>query len=887
MMGIKMNKLYCVFISSTYDDLVEYRQKVIDVIQRLECHPITMEYFGANPSPSIQLCYDKLQEADIFIGIYAHRYGFTPPKGATYKNCNGEYIVCDGQKSLVQLEYEWAFEREIPILPFIIDNSIERDLKYKDDGEIAQHLRDFLNVIQSRHVRDKFNSPENLAVKVSTSLGNFLKKVQNNPKENINFHTQQINESYIPPKLTPEQLQAAHDENRLVRLIAPPGTGKTLVIEERVRWLLSRGIDADKIAVISFTRASSRDLEKRLQRFCGKDFANVESVRVSTLHSLALRIVRTNSPSGIFATNPNVLDEWELKNIFDDEFVQEYKEEFNKIGKILNKTCAKGIRNAWEIFWDTGEWDYQNGTQNPIDEFEKTCFYKFYEEFRHFYSCVLPGELVKASVDLIRRGNLDPTVILDIEHLIVDEFQDLNKTDLEFIDFFVTNNVNIFIAGDDNQSIYSFRHAFPMGILEFSDKYSDKYSNVSSHTLLECFRCPPQILKISQDLIKIYSTPKAEAKYPFSFCQNFTPYLSGVVKNLSFKSPNTEFKFIAESCQKLIEQGLKPRDILILISKKRLIDTKLIDRLSESLNISFETPTGERFVDTNSGRFIYALVRIICDKESKKDYIAHRTILGLFKRVSTRICINIKRKLINNNVNFLSFFYETLSSITFYQLDKTAVDKLKNLCHKLTDFQSENTFSEIKTLIEQELNENYPGEVDKWINYTKLLPDEISIDELRNYLATDNSDQQEAILRDLYLRLGLEIPLDGILPQQIRIMTMHGAKGLNADVVFIPSMEDEVLPGEKRLKATGLVNEGARMFYVSITRARVACVISYSKTRFNHELNKNKQQDLSRYCQYIGNFILSENPISDEEVQNIISSKELYQSHTNTRLNQM
>lgn len=83
-------------------------------------------------------------------------------------------------------------------------------------------------------------------------------------------------------------------------------------------------------------------------------------------------------------------------------------------------------------------------------------------------------------------------------------------------------------------------------------------------------------------------------------------------------------------------------------------------------------------------------------------------------------------------------------------------------------------------------------------------------------------------------RLNLPIPAAGVLPPRVRVMTMHGAKGLSAKVVFIPSLEEEILPGPWRQPYPGLVLEAARLLYVSITRARAACIISYAQTRVVH-----------------------------------------------------
>src|SRR5271157_4692926 len=117
-----------------------------------------------------------------------------------------------------------------------------------------------------------------------------------------------------------QQFGAAHDPRSQIRLIAGPGSGKSYAIQERVDWLLDKGIIPNHIFVISFTRASTLDLRSRIYCYCqGRGHASVDQVSISTLHSLALKVLRS---AGLlsYPADPLVLDNWEQENIFDDEF---------------------------------------------------------------------------------------------------------------------------------------------------------------------------------------------------------------------------------------------------------------------------------------------------------------------------------------------------------------------------------------------------------------------------------------------------------------------------------------------------------------------------------------------------------------------------------------
>ena len=128
------------------------------------------------------------------------------------------------------------------------------------------------------------------------------------------------------------------------------------------------------------------------------------------------------------------------------------------------------------------------------------------------------------------------------------------------------------------------------------------------------------------------------------------------------------------------------------------------------------------------------------------------------------------------------------------------------------------------------------------------------------------------MLASIYDRLGINRPATGFLPPQIRIMTMHGSKGLSATVVFIPSLEEQLFPGPHRQPSPGLINEAARMLYVSITRARAAYIVSFAHTRIVYGNFVNER--LSRFALHLaGPFTPRTNGLDTNEVNQIMQSR--------------
>src|SRR5262249_40232439 len=136
--------------------------------------------------------------------------------------------------------------------------------------------------------------------------------------------------------------------------------------------------------------------------------------------------------------------------------------------------------------------------------------------------------------------------------------------------------------------------------------------------------------------------------------------------------------------------------------------------------------------------------------------------------------------------------------------------------------------AEIGGIIQNHFN---VAESAKWQGFAANLPQGMTLEEMRDFLWADTDEQQAGVLESAMARLALSIPEQGPLPPRVRVMTMHGAKGLSARVVFIPGLEEPIFPGPWRQPYPGLILEAARLLYVSITRARVACVLSFAGRR--------------------------------------------------------
>jgi DNA helicase-2/ATP-dependent DNA helicase PcrA len=619
------------------------------------------------------------------------------------------------------------------------------------------------------------------------------------------------------------QWNAARDGAPQVRLVAGPGTGKSHTIEKRVAHLLSNGATPGNVYVISFTRATCAELRARIQNFCSNlpCAGTVSQVRVSTMHSLALRILRRANLLTSYPSTPIILDDWEQTNIYDSELA-------SSLGCTPGR--AAEIRLAHDAQWQT--LNPQHVNQAQITPTEILGFNAFHAARTNLYSCVLPGEVIYKCVDAMQQGALQPNQLPTIDHLIVDEFQDLNACDQEFVRLLSSHGAVLFVAGDDDQSIYSFRHANPNGIVQFPGVYPSS----STHILTDCFRCAPQILAPASRLITY--NPNRVAKNLVSLYGAASPPVQGRLWVWSFQTAQEEARAIARSCQELINAGMAGREdeILILISNRR-VQLDLIAQELGNLGLPYDPPRGASLVnELEPIRAVYALLRIARDQATgEEDYPAHRDILGILSGVGHVTAKAVADACITNNQNFRQLFHLPACPTWLTGRPASAVQRVMAIVQAIGNWTMTDTLASRTADIAGVLSThiftsggNAANNVAMWNTLAGALPAQMTLEELLQFLAADSESDQQAILDLVNQRIGgSPTPAQPPLQKRIRILTMHGAKGLSGKVVFIPSAEQGIMPNFKALQATGLLIEQRRLFYVSVTRAMACCIISH------------------------------------------------------------
>jgi DNA helicase-2/ATP-dependent DNA helicase PcrA len=598
------------------------------------------------------------------------------------------------------------------------------------------------------------------------------------------------------------------------------------VIRDRVLWLVGRGVPPESISVVSFTRASSSDLGRDVSSAWSEAaLAEPCPVRVSTLHALALRILRDAGQLNIFPVSPRVLDEWEMASIFDCEF-----------GVVSGEGSSRrreSIRLDHEAFWSTGAWLPPGlpAPEPPIADTERAAFEAYYHSRSALYCYLLPSDITRKCLEYLQAMPTSAGLPIPLRHLIVDEYQDLNPVDIDLIREIQQRGAHLFASGDDDQSVYFFRYALPAGIQRF-DEY---YPRATTHVLQHCFRCPAEILDPALGLMTAHAPDTRIPKEYIAVPSLADPPVVGRVERWYFRGQRREADAIAHSCRGLVDAGIPPEEIAILLSSRRPMEQTIVESL-DAVGVPYELGDEDRFADESPGRAGCALLRLVVDPD---DYVAIRTLVGIQPGVGGKTTNEIAAWLLASGLRY----GDVLSWPDLGELSvraRTAIEAARSAVEHLETLQPETELTDamlnLNRSLETILDESA---VAAWHDYAADLPQGITLDETCRLVSAPTPHGVRALMVAVRARLGL--PTDDLEPAAVRLMTLHGSKGLTFEVVFIPGLEQGFLPSLHDLPYLGLVQQAARVLYVGITRARLATVLSLVAYRMIQGENVKRQ----------------------------------------------
>lgn len=594
---------------------------------------------------------------------------------------------------------------------------------------------------------------------------------------------------------TKEQTNAINHFKGPSLVLAVPGSGKTTVILNRIINLIKvHDINPKEILSITFSKAQGLDMEKRFL----KTFPHLkDKVTFKTIHAFCYEVVKNymknkNIKKTLIEGNENINKSILLKRYFFSIYEEKIIDDVvNDFFSLYDFTKNKMIDFE----------DYIRKNKFISNRLLLLKLYKSYESLKQKYNFIDFNDLLTLCFYYISSDeNLLKSIKKRYKFISVDEGQDTSMLQFEIIKKIVYPENNLFVVADDDQSIYSFRGAEPKNLLEFKNIYKDAKIFILNHNFRSC----KNIIEISNRLIE--KNKNRYKKNPICTTKENSKIMLFKVKNANIQ---------LRELLKIIKNIPKDETVGILY-RNNISSIYLVNYFLEH-DIDF-------FAKENS--FDFYSNKILLDINNILNFSANQTNLDIFKKIFFKLNAYIKRDFIN--------------SIQYKAFDKDVFDALLDLddlnSFYIKKFESlRNNFRKLKKLKMKDKIDFIENE----IGYGRYLEsfDEIQklnsnlIMDILKYISNDLSSYDDFVQRLKAIKEKLKTSYRS--NSNIKISTIHSAKGLEYDNVFILDLVDGEFPQKNILNAIDktLLEEERRLFYVAMTRAKKSLNLFTLKTR--------------------------------------------------------
>ncbi len=602
--------------------------------------------------------------------------------------------------------------------------------------------------------------------------------------------------------LNSPQLEAVQHTEGPVLVLAGAGTGKTRVLTSRIIHIVNSQLASPlQILAVTFTNKAAAEMKKRIGEVIGDQ---VNNLWVGTFHSIAARILRRHPELVGLRNDFTIIDDDDqtrlLKQILGDFNIDtkqfSAKIYLNKISRLKDKVVSpQSLESA--------------GFEVSLPKLKEV--YETYQFRLKSMNATDFGDLLNHNLTLFSAA---PDVLAyyqnKFRYILVDEYQDTNNAQYQWLLSLAAAHKNICCVGDDDQSIYSWRGANIANILRFEKEFV----GAKVIRLEQNYRSTSRILSAADSVIS-----KNKERHGKTL---WTDASQGEkVKVLSFMDDRTEAATIAQMIRNAViskKSQLSQTAILVRAGYQ----TRSFEEAFIQNSLPYKVIGGMKFYERLEVRDAIAYLRICANLD---DDLALSRIINVPKRGAGDAAISTLYE--KSKQEKVSFFSAIKKSIEQNSLKGKARDALKTLIEKIEATNQQVGSVSLAELARSLLND--VGYIAMWKSENTLEAQGRleNIEEFINSLA-DFSSMVEFLE---YVSL-IEARDDKNLTDAVSVMTVHAAKGLEFDLVFVPGLEDGLFPSGKSIDERNGLEEERRLMYVAITRAKKELVLSYAKSRY-------------------------------------------------------
>jgi DNA helicase II / ATP-dependent DNA helicase PcrA len=649
-----------------------------------------------------------------------------------------------------------------------------------------------------------------------------------------------VNSDYLKNLNEAQKEAVTHLEGPLL-IVAGAGSGKTKVLTSRIAHIIAeKKAFPNQILSVTFTNKAAKEMQNRVSKILGAGAIGLSWL--GTFHSICAKLLRKHASAVNLNSNFTIIDTDDqirlIKNICKAENIDI---------KQLAPRYVLAIIDKWK---NNGHYPNEV-TINQKDIYEKMILpvYKIYQQKLTDLNVCDFGDLILHTVKILEKNDdIREIYSKNFKYILVDEYQDTNYIQSRWLNLLAQKNKNLCCVGDDDQSIYSWRGAEIKNFLEFDQIYE----NTKVIRLEQNYRSSQNILSVASNLI-------ANNKNRVGKNLTTTMEEGDLVKLNCFKNGKDEAIGVSDEIEKKIKKKFSYNNIAILV--RAIFQTREFEERFLKIGMPYRILGGTKFYERSEIKDCVAYLRLVYQE---KDDLAFERIVNNPKRSIGDTTLKTVHEFAKKN----NFSLE-VSSIKMIEQNlikpKTKIGLsffLNSLNKWRNDLKVRNT-SHIK-LLQIILDESGYSAM---LKNKKDVDNENRLENIKELLsAMKEFDNLENFLEHVALATSVDQEWDG---EKVNMMTMHGAKGLEFDVVFLPGWEEGLFPHQKSIEEKGQkgLEEERRLAYVGITRAKKKAIISFSMNRFY-------QGDwidsmASRFLDELPEKNLEKNSFFDEEVNDV------------------
>ncbi|HEY6977989.1 MAG TPA: UvrD-helicase domain-containing protein [Chitinophagaceae bacterium] len=621
--------------------------------------------------------------------------------------------------------------------------------------------------------------------------------------------------------LNEPQRRAVLHINGPLMIVAGAGSGKTKVLTTRIAHLMANGVDAFNILALTFTNKAAREMKERIEDILGNNEAR--NLYIGTFHSVFARILRGEAPRLGYPNSFTIYDTDDAKSVVKtviselnlDDKLYKPNTVYNRISAAKNALVGyEEYRNDYYIQQEDMR-SNRPAIAQVYEAYSKRCFKNGAMDF---------DDLLLNMYKLLR---LFPEALLKYQtkfrYILIDEYQDTNPAQYEIIKLLAAQHENICVVGDDAQSIYSFRGATIQNILQFQKDYED----VTIIKLEQNYRSTQNILNVANEVIKNNKgqIPKA------LWTENANGEKIRLVRTIT---DNEEGKFVADAIQ---EQKLRNhyhnKDFAILYRTNA--QSRAFEESLRRMGISYVIYGGISFYQRKEIKDVIAYLRVTVnpnDEEALKRIINY-PVRGIGKT-------SIDKAILYANENNISM-WEVLEKASQFGFKAGTVEAISDFVTMIKSFRSmiphRNAYElaahvgKQTNIVKELFNDKSTEGVARYENIQELL------NSIKEWIETPVNEEGEVGDKSLaaYLQqITLLTDQDEKDPNAdvVKVMTVHSAKGLEFQCVFVAGLEEMLFPSGMSINTREELEEERRLFYVAITRAKTKLWLTYANNRY-------------------------------------------------------